>query len=87
MAVTAVASAATSTSLLASGSNRNVIIANSDANALHVLLGTGTASSSNKSFTLAQDEDAILYGYDGPITGIWAGDGSGSAHITTFSRS
>ncbi len=86
MAVTAVASAAASTLLLASGSNRNVIIENSDANALYVLLDSGTASATNKSFTLAQNANAFLDHYDGTIMGIWAADGSGSAHITSYSR-
>lgn len=83
MAVTAVASTTTSTQLLPVNSGRKVlIIENSDANALYVLLDGGTASASNKSFTLAQDANARIEGYGGEVTGVWAGDGSGSAHIT-----
>lgn len=86
MAVTAVASSAASTSLLAADSARkSVLIENSDANRLHILLDGGTASTSNYSFSLAQYENARLADSEaqGVIVGIWAADGSGSAQITT----
>jgi hypothetical protein len=86
MAVSALASTTTSAEALAAGTNRNVVLENSDANAAYVLLGSGTASSSNKSFTLAQNANAFLGRYDGPINVVWAGDGSGSLHVTTYSR-
>lgn len=82
MAVTAVASAASNTSLLAPSSRSKVIIENSDANRLYVLLDEGTASATNFSFSLAQNENAEVLNYRGAIKGIWAADGSGSAHIT-----
>lgn len=86
MAVSAVASATSSTSLLSpDGARKSVLIENSDANRLYVLLEAGTASATNYSFSLAQNENARVVGDEakGAITGIWAGDGSGSAHITT----
>lgn len=83
--VTAVASTTTSTTLLAAGLRRAVLIENSDANRLHVLLDDGTASTTNFSFSLAQNENAsVPESYTGPIKGIWAADGSGSAHITSY---
>lgn len=84
MAVTTVASAAASTTLLAAGARSKVIIENSDANRLYVLLDSGTASSSNYSFSLATNENAEVSVYQGVIKGIWAADGAGSAHITTL---
>jgi hypothetical protein len=85
MAVTAVASTTSSTSLLAANAQRKgFVIENSDANRLYVRLDSGTASSSAYSFSLAQNENAALSGYTGQITGIWAGDGSGSAHVTEY---
>lgn len=84
MAVSKVDSAVSSTSLLTSGSRYKFIIENSDANRLYVLLDGGTASATNFTFSLAQNENAEITGYSGAVNGIWAGDGSGSAHITTF---
>jgi hypothetical protein len=85
MAVTAVASATSSTALLAAGSRRSAIIENSDANRLYVLLDGGTASATNYSFSLAANENAsIPSAYTGPVNGIWAADGTGYAQITTY---
>ena len=83
---TAVASAATSTALLASGSRRvRIIIENSDANRLHVLLGGGTATTTTAySFSLAQYEKATIDTYGGAISGIWAADGAGHALVTVY---
>lgn len=85
MAVTSVASSTTSAALLAAGQRRAVLIANSDANRLYILLDEGTASASNHSFSLAENESAsVPQSYTGPINGVWAGDGSGYAHITAY---
>jgi hypothetical protein len=88
MAVTAVASATSSTSLVAGNTSRKgLVIENSDANRLYVLLGAGTASATNYSFSLAQNENAGVYGiadYTGEVNGIWAGDGSGYAMVTVW---
>ena len=86
MAITAVASAASNTQLLAPDTGRrSVIICNDDANRLYVLLDGGTASTTNYSFSLAQHENARLEGNEaqGEIRGIWAADGSGNALLTT----
>lgn len=82
MAVSAVASSTSSQTLLEAGSRTSFIIENSDANRLYVLLADGTASASNYSFSLAQNENANVQGYQGKVTGIWAADGGGSAHLT-----
>ena len=84
-----VASTTTSTTLLAAHDSnlarRNaVVVQNDDANRLYVLLGTGTASSTNYSFSLAQNENALLPDYQGALTGIWAADGSGNAQVTAY---
>jgi hypothetical protein len=85
MAVTAVASSTTSATLKAANAQRKaIVIENSDANRLYVRLDSGTASSSAYSFSLAQNENATLRGYTGEITGVWAADGSGSAHVTEY---
>jgi hypothetical protein len=86
MATTAVASTTSSTQLLAADPNReSVVIANSDANDLYVLFDDGTASASNLSAILiAKDVIEVPKQYvKGRIMGIWAADGSGSAHMTT----
>jgi hypothetical protein len=87
MAQTAVASAATSTVLLAATTDaprQRIIIENSDANRLHVLLGSAAATTTTAySFSLAQYANAIIENYNGEIRGIWAGDGAGHALITT----
>jgi hypothetical protein len=71
--------------LLAAGNERNhVIIENSDANRLHVILDSAAAAVDSYSFSLAQNETARIYDYAGEIRGIWAADGTGYAHITTY---
>lgn len=82
MATSSVSSTTTSTTLLQASNRAGLIIENSDANRLYVLLGSGTASGSNFSFSLAQNENAHIPGYKGVVTGIWAADGSGSALVT-----
>lgn len=80
--VTKVASATSSTTLIEAATHMRVIIENSDANRLYVRLDGGTASATDFSFSLAQNENAEVVGIAGKITGIWAGDGSGYAHLT-----
>ena len=85
MAVTSVASGTTSVLLAAPhAERRNLIIENSDANTLYVLLGSGTASSSNFSFSLAQNANAHVPGYTGEVNGVWSADGSGAAKVTEY---
>lgn len=86
MPVTSVNSGTSSVDLLTPDSSRSsVILSNDDANRLYVLLGEGTVSSSNYSFSLAQYENARLVGEEarGRIGGIWAADGSGAVRVTT----
>jgi hypothetical protein len=48
-------------------------------------MGVGTASASNLSFIVEPKQSAsIPRGYTGAIQGVWAADGSGYAHITTY---
>jgi hypothetical protein len=85
MPVSAVASAATSTSLLASGDmGRWVIISNDDANRLYVCLDSATASTDNYSFYLESGESSVPIPFAGEIRGIWAADGAGKARVTTW---
>lgn len=85
MAQTRVASAATSTVLLAAGNERqNVIIENSDANRLHIVLEGKAAATDDYSFSLAQYENAKFENFAGEIRGIWAADGSGYAMVTVY---
>jgi hypothetical protein len=61
------------------------VVENSDANRLHVLLGSGTADTSTSySFSLAQNETSALLTYNGDVFGIWAADGSGYALVTEW---
>jgi len=85
MAQTRVASAAADTQLLARDTARRaVVIENTDANRLHIRIGPDAAATDNYSFSLAQNENAVvpreLAGEE--IRGIWAADGTGYAMLT-----
>jgi hypothetical protein len=84
--MSAVASGTSSIRLLSARAGRTgFVIENSDANRLHVLLGSGTAdTSSSYSFSLAQNETSALLSYTGDVFGIWAADGTGYALITEW---
>jgi hypothetical protein len=69
--------------LAANPQRRGFIIENSDANRLHVRLG-GTATTTDYSFSLAQNENAERTNYQGQVVGIWAADGSGYAHVSEY---
>lgn len=85
MAITSVASAASDTLILAqSGGRGGLIITNTDANRLYVLFDTSAASTTNYSFYLDTGDVFDTIGYTGQIRGIWAGDGSGAALVTTW---
>ena len=86
MAVSSVDSTTTSTQLAAANASRKgIVIANTDANDLYVLLGSGTASSTNYSFIVAtDDEKAPPAGFTGEVVGVWAADGAGKALITEY---
>ncbi len=85
-AVTQVASSATSVALKAANANRKgITIANDSTAILYVLLGTGTASSTNYTFAIAAKatvaSDRTITGYTGAIQGIWAA-ANGFAYVT-----
>jgi hypothetical protein len=83
-AVTAVASAATNTTLKAANTARiGLTIYNSDANALYVKMGA-TATTSDFSVVIPSGGywEMPQPCYRGIVDGIWAADGSGSAHVT-----
>ena len=85
MAQTRVASAATDTQLLAADvTRRAVTIENSDANRLHIRIGSSAAATDNYSFSLEQNKNLSipreLCGEE--IRGIWAADGTGYALIS-----
>lgn len=80
--VTKVASATASTTLLEASARFKYLIENSDANRLYVRLDGGAASATDFSFSLAQNENAEIVSVTGKITGIWAADGTGYAHLS-----
>lgn len=86
-ATTSVASTTSATTLKAANTARiGLTIFNDDANDLYVLLGTGTVSATV--YTVKLVEGAYYetpYGFTGIVTGVWAGDGSGSARVTEIS--
>ncbi len=85
MATISVNSGTASVQLVAVNSARsNLIIENTDANRLYVLLNSGTASATNYSFSLAQNDNALLPGFTGEVSGIWSADGAGVAQITHY---
>lgn len=85
MAVTSVDSTTTSTRLLESGSRKGASVRNTDANALYLLLDSGTASATNHTVALATgDYYETPFDYEGEINGVWAVDGAGVALVTEF---
>lgn len=84
--LTSVDSTASSTTILAANPDRlGATIYNTDANALYILLGAGTASASNLSWSIAANSQyQVPFGYTGIIVGVWAADGAGAAKVTEF---
>lgn len=73
------------TILAANAARRGAVVTNTDANALHLDLSGGTASTTSFSVKVAADGYyEVPYGFTGAITGIWALDGTGSALVTEF---
>lgn len=83
MAVVNQASSTSNAKVLDDAAPREIIFHNSDANRAYILLGTGTASAANHSFSLAQYESAQIESHSGEVNVVWAGDGSGYLHVTT----
>jgi hypothetical protein len=85
---TSIASAATSTSLLAANAARKGgSIFNTDANALCIRMDGGTATTTT-GFDIRLIQNTYIeipFGYTGPITGIWETDGAGTANIAEYS--
>jgi hypothetical protein len=79
-------STTTSTSLLSSNSQRRgAVITNTDANPLYILMGTGTASSSNNHYVLNTGDTLELpHGFTGDVQGKWSAAGSGAAVSVEF---
>jgi hypothetical protein len=86
-AFTSVASGTSSVTILASNANRKgAIIVNTDANILYLDLTGGTAAATRYAADLATGEGyEVPFGITGTITGVWAGDGAGSALVTEAS--
>lgn len=59
-------------------------IYNDDANAMHVIVGSTTVSSTAKSVTIGSSEfyETPWFYRGEAIVGIWDGNGSGYAHVT-----
>lgn len=85
--VTSVASGIASVTIKAANTSRKGIsVLNTDANALYLLVGGGTASATNLSVIVAATNGywEAPFGFTGEITGIWAADGTGSAFVTEY---
>ncbi len=89
--VASVSDTATSTALLAANSERKgASIYNDSTEILYVLLGAGTASSSNYSVQIPFEGyfEVPRMGtggtYAGEINGVWASDASGAARISEY---
>lgn len=83
---TQVASQATAITILAANAARyGATVYNDDANALYLLLGTGTVSATVYTVQIPSGGYyEVPYGFTGILTGLWAADGSGSARVTEF---
>lgn len=83
MATTKTDSLATPIAILPANKRNGLVFENTDANRCHILLGAGTVSVTNYSFSLAQNSCQVLsIDYDGPVNAIWAADGAGSLYTT-----
>ncbi|KGM44481.1 hypothetical protein JY97_00640 [Alkalispirochaeta odontotermitis] len=87
--VSSVGDAATTTSLIAANADRTgLIITNTSTAILYILLGTGTASTTNHSWVVAASGGQINLSdfsgrcWKGAVQGIWASDAGGVALIT-----
>lgn len=82
--LTTVADTASSTSILASNSNRiRATITNDSSARLYLRFEAAAASTSNYAVSLAQHETWVEDQYTGEIRGIWASDpGDGAARVT-----
>jgi len=81
--VTVVGASATSVSLIGENLTRNAIMfENSDSARCYVLLGGGTATTANYSFSLAQYGNKTIDNYKGPVSAIWASANAGNALVT-----
>jgi hypothetical protein len=82
-----VASAVTSTTLLAANPQRKgASIFNTDANALCIDMTGGTATTTTRFHVrLTQNQYfEVPFGYTGLITGIWEADGAGAANVVEY---
>lgn len=81
---TQVASQATAITILAANTARyGATVYNDDANALYLLLGTGTVSATVYTVLIPSGSYyEVPYGFTGILTGLWAADGAGSARVT-----
>lgn len=86
-AFSSVASSASSVAILAANNQRKgATVYNTDANALHLRLDGGTATTTT-GFNVKLDLDEyfeVPFGYTGAISGIWAADGTGAANVAEF---
>ncbi|HET8685109.1 MAG TPA: hypothetical protein VFM18_00430 [Methanosarcina sp.] len=84
MAITTVASSATSVQLLGTNTNRrNYVINNSATTPLYISFGT-SASTTSYSISLQPGDsyESNLVVFTGQINGIWSGSPTGNANIT-----
>lgn len=82
-----VASGTSDVTILPSNAVRKgATVFNDDANALYLLLSSGTSSSTNFTVSLPGSGGyyEVPYTYTGVIKGSWAANGSGSARVTEF---
>lgn len=87
MAVTRQAATTSATQVLAAdGTVLARVLYNDDANRAFVLVGPGTVSSTNCSFSLAQYENAELEGHAATerVSVIWGTAGSGGLNVTSI---
>ena len=61
-------------------------VENTDSNVLYLMLGIGTASATNFTVSLASGDYYEVPGVVAThaLTGVWSGDGSGAALVTTI---
>lgn len=71
--------------ILVTNTRNGVVMENSDVNRCFILLGPGTATITNYSFSLGTNENAKLdTTFDGPASAIWGTAGAGALKVTEF---
>jgi hypothetical protein len=85
MTVTPIAATVTATQVFPVDAGRKgLVLENTDTNRCYVLLGPGTVSSTNFSFSLAQNDNALLANCRECVSVVWGTASTGQLLATSY---